>query len=253
MALAALSAALDVARLEDVLGLLRLVGPDAGEAVGLQFDADLNGVSLPLAHPLPHRVDLIHDAEQVLHVMADLMRNHVGLGGVAWCVEAVFQLLVEGEVDIDLLILGAIERAHLRHADAAGRAHAAGKQHELRIAVSRSVLRKQLAPDVLGFGEHHRDELLEVVLACAARVLEIRTLRLPGNRKTGGVRARLRQPDVGEVRLIPAWPTTLHDDAGVDAEEEHQAEQDQQPDNADAAAPGAAAAWEAQAASSGER
>src|SRR5262245_20029751 len=55
--------ALDVARLEDVLGFLRLVGPDAGEAVGLQFDADLNGVSLPLAHPLPHRVDLIHDAE----------------------------------------------------------------------------------------------------------------------------------------------------------------------------------------------
>jgi hypothetical protein len=61
----------------------------------------------------------------------------------------------------------------------------------------------------------------------------------------------LRQPDVGEVRLIPARPTALHDDAGVDAEEEHQPEQDQEPDNADAAASGTASAWEAHAAPAG--
>ena len=57
----------------------------------------------------------------------------------------------------------------------------------------------------------------------------------------------------GKFELVPSRPTTLHDDAGVDAEEEHQAEQDQQPDNADAAAPGPAATWEAQAAVPGER
>jgi hypothetical protein len=114
----------------------------------------LNGVSLPLAHALPDRLDLIHDAEQLLHVMADLMRDHVSLGGVARCVEAVFQLLVEGEVDIDLLILWAVERAHLRHADAAGRADAACEQHELRITVPLPVLWQQIAPDVLGFGKH---------------------------------------------------------------------------------------------------
>jgi hypothetical protein len=57
----------------------------------------------------------------------------------------------------------------------------------------------------------------------------------------------LRQPDVGEAGLIAAGPAALHDDAGVDAEEEHQAEQDQESDNADAAAPGAASAREAHA------
>ena len=32
---------IDIAGLEDILGLLRLIGPNAGKAVGLQLDADL--------------------------------------------------------------------------------------------------------------------------------------------------------------------------------------------------------------------
>jgi hypothetical protein len=63
----------------------------------------------------------------------------------------------------------------------------------------------------------------------------------------------LRQPDVGEVRLISARSAALHDDAGVDAEEEHQAEQDQEPDNADAASPGTASARKAHAPAAGHR
>jgi hypothetical protein len=47
----------------------------------------------------------------------------------------------------------------------------------------------------------------------------------------------------------------LHDDAGVDAEKQHQAENDQQPDNADAAAAAArtAAARKADAAAARKR
>ena len=56
------------------------VGPDAGEAVGLQFDLHLQRFASAL---LPARCCSLHlrqNAEQVLHVMADLVRDHIGLG-----------------------------------------------------------------------------------------------------------------------------------------------------------------------------
>ena len=133
-----------------------VIGPDAGEAVGLQLHAHLERVGLRLAHALARGLDLIGDAEQLLHVMADLMRDDIGLGHVARRVEAVLQLLVEVEVDIDLLVVRAVERAHLRQPSAAGRAHAAGEQHQLGIAIALAVARQDIPPDILGVAENDR-------------------------------------------------------------------------------------------------
>ncbi len=69
----------DIARLDDILHLLCLVSPNAGEAVGLELDTDLQGIALPLDHALPHRLDLIHDTEQFLHMVPDLMGDDIGL------------------------------------------------------------------------------------------------------------------------------------------------------------------------------
>src|SRR6202161_3044263 len=62
---------LDVARLENLPLLVGMVGPNAGKAVGLQFDPDRKRVGLGLAHLLLHVVDLVENAELVLDVMAD--------------------------------------------------------------------------------------------------------------------------------------------------------------------------------------
>src|SRR5262249_7184644 len=79
---------------------------------------------------------------------------------------------------------------------------------------------------------------LEIVVICRLRPLDLRTaLRRP--RETGRARPLLRQLDVRDVAAIAA---ALQDDARVDAEEEHQPEQDQKADNADAAATTSAAA-----------
>ena len=62
-----------------------VVRPDAGKAIGLQFDAHLQAVR-PRALLPAACCALLHfrqDAEQVLHVMADLVRDHVGLGELA--------------------------------------------------------------------------------------------------------------------------------------------------------------------------
>ena len=58
--------------------------PDAGEAVGLQLDPHLDAVRLRLAAGRALRLlRLRQDAEQVLHVMADLVRDHIGLRELA--------------------------------------------------------------------------------------------------------------------------------------------------------------------------
>ena len=83
-----------------------------GEAVGLQLEPHRE---LRWPDPGPaccSLLDLAADAEQVLHVVADLVGDHVGLGEVAGRAEAVAQLLVEAEVDVDLLVGRAVERPH---------------------------------------------------------------------------------------------------------------------------------------------
>src|SRR5207302_2005194 len=52
------------------------VAPHAGEAVGLQLEADRERIALRRIAALLAG-DLLADAEQVLHVVSDLVRNHV--------------------------------------------------------------------------------------------------------------------------------------------------------------------------------
>ena len=103
---------LDVPVLKDLGGGIGLLRPDAGEAVGLEFHAHRQRVGIGLGGAHAGLGDLVGDAEQVLHMVANLMRDHIGLGEIARCAELVLHVLVEGEVDVDLLVGRAIERAH---------------------------------------------------------------------------------------------------------------------------------------------
>ena len=58
-----------------------VVGPDAGEAVGLQLELHRKSAAARSV-PLLRFLHLRQDAEQVLHVMADLVRDHVGPGEI---------------------------------------------------------------------------------------------------------------------------------------------------------------------------
>src|SRR5439155_317151 len=101
---------LDVAGFENVARLVGMKGPDAGEAVGLQFQSYRQRIALYLRGVLASLVNLVHDAEQVLHVMADFVRDHISLGEVAGSVESVFHQLIKREVDVDLLVAQTVER-----------------------------------------------------------------------------------------------------------------------------------------------
>src|SRR5262245_58263864 len=109
---------LDVAGLEELPLFLRVMGPYPGKAVGLQLDADLELIGFASVHTLLRLLHLWQDSEQVLHMVADLVSNHVGLRELAAlasdvaAAETLLDILKERGVEIDLLIVRAIEWTH---------------------------------------------------------------------------------------------------------------------------------------------
>jgi hypothetical protein len=158
----------DVTRIEPHLaglGLARdVVAPDAREAVGLQLHAHRQLVGLGLARALLRGAHLLVDAEQVLHVMADLVRDHVGLREVARRAEAPLELVVEAQVDVDPLVGRTVERTDGRGVRAARGLYGAGEQREPRLRVLAPELgAEHVAPHRLGAEEHRPHELAALV------------------------------------------------------------------------------------------
>jgi len=86
--------------------------PYPGKAIGLQLEPDRQGVGLAFRHLASRLIDLAGYAQQVLHVVPHLVRDHTGLGEIARRVETRLHLFVESEVDVDLLVTGAVKRPH---------------------------------------------------------------------------------------------------------------------------------------------
>lgn len=86
-------------RAKDRLGLMR---PDSGQAVGLQFDTHRNRVRIGLTGTLARRIRLPEDAQFVLNVMGDLVRDDIGRGKVAARTKLTRQRDEEVRIKVDL-------------------------------------------------------------------------------------------------------------------------------------------------------
>src|SRR5262249_3621081 len=111
---------------------------------------------------------LRQDAEEILHVMPDLVGDHIGLRelaslAVVTAAEPALQVAEEGSVEINPLVVRTIERPHGRAREAAGRTGRAGKHHERGGAVAAALLLKDIPPNHLGAAEHGGDELAGAV------------------------------------------------------------------------------------------
>src|SRR5688572_31266634 len=95
------------------------MSPHPGVAVGLQLHAHGELVALPLAGAALRVANAVRDAGDRLDVMSDFVRNDVGLREVARRAESLIEVPEEGEVEIHLPIVRAIERPHRRLSDAA--------------------------------------------------------------------------------------------------------------------------------------
>src|SRR5215203_3285147 len=96
--------------------------------------------------------------------MTDFMRNYIRLREVARRIELPAQLLIEREIDVDLLVVGTVERSNRSAGETTRRAYLIRKQHERWLAILPPVLPKLIVPNVLGFCQHHPHKLLQLFL-----------------------------------------------------------------------------------------
>ena len=101
-------------------------------------------------------------------MVADFMSNHVSLGKITGSLEAVAQLTIKIEIDIDLVIFRTIERPGGSLREAARGLHPAAKKHQFRRLVCPTVARKYFAPGALCAAEHTRDEVFHRIIAIRA-------------------------------------------------------------------------------------
>ncbi len=153
-----------IARLQHLALVLRVIGPDPGVAIGLQLQPHQQGVGASGAAALHGVAHLALHAQQVLHMVADFMRDHIRLGEVALRAKALLQLPEKLDIEIQLLVRRAVERPGGCLRVAAGRLHRAGKQHQLGIDILPPRLLEQRAPGVFGIGQHHGEKLLVLLI-----------------------------------------------------------------------------------------
>ena len=102
---------LDIALLENVALAVRVAGPDARETIRLELEPYGQLVCFALASRAAlKRLRLLHDAEKILYVVPDFVRDYVGLGKISGRLKTFAQFAVKRQVDVKLLICAAVER-----------------------------------------------------------------------------------------------------------------------------------------------
>src|SRR3954447_16718809 len=142
---------------------LGMVGPGAGVAVGLQLQphAAAGGAGLTGGDPLV-------GAEQVLHVVAVLVGQHVGVDERAtFGAEPGLQVVEEAQVDVDQLVARAVEGPRAAGRATAGGLHGAGEEHRVGGLVGGA---QRLAPVVLDRVDVGDDRALDGVVRVADRL-----------------------------------------------------------------------------------
>src|ERR1700692_3168807 len=91
--------------------------------------------------------------------MSDLMGQYVGLRKFARSAESSFQFTEKSEIDVDLLILGTIERPRGGLSHAASGGNGIAKQDELGMTILGAFGWKNLGPRSLGIVKNEGDEL----------------------------------------------------------------------------------------------
>src|SRR5215207_1769115 len=193
---------------------LGVVGPRPGVAVGLQLQAHGAAGRAGLA-----RRHLPVGAEQVLHVVAVLVRDDVGVDEqAALRAELALQLVEEGEVDVHELVGGAVERPRAAGRPTAAGLHRAGEEHGVGGHV---VLAERGRPVVLDRVDVGHDRAVDRGVGVAAVVAGLLELAVVG---------LLALPEAGQPAQRGAGPA-------VAAAGQLQDDDDDQADEAEPAAP----------------
>src|SRR6476661_1743512 len=98
-------------------------------------------------------------------MMADFVSDNIGLREVARCAKASLQFLVEIEIKINTFVFRTIKGPDRSTGKSTSRIYSAGKQHELRLAISHATLAKQVIPHDLGIAKRDGNVVLKLFLS----------------------------------------------------------------------------------------
>lgn len=98
-------------------------------------------------------------AQKGLHVVANLMRDYVSPREVAGGAELVFHVFEKRQVDIQLVVPGAVEGPRSGLGMTARRADGVWKQHQFRLGVGPVHCAEFRVPHLLCLGQHNRHKL----------------------------------------------------------------------------------------------
>ncbi|OZA35740.1 MAG: hypothetical protein B7X92_09330 [Novosphingobium sp. 17-62-9] len=127
---ARLAAALEAGALAGFDPVPVLARPDAGIAIGLQFERDRQPVGLARA-ALLHLAHLGGGAEYVLDMVAIFMRHHIDARKIATCAHLLVHQRVKIGVDVDAVVSRAIEWPHGALRSATAGIAVLGIEHQL--------------------------------------------------------------------------------------------------------------------------
>ena len=145
----------DVAILQRAKHLVVVVGPNACEEVGLKFETHtdfvrLFSVTTIFSHLL---MSLAQDTQFVLHVVAYLVSDNVGVCKVAIGTDLFLHALKELQVKIHSFVGRAIEWSTGRRGITAARTDSVAEDNHLRRVVSTTQLRELFGPHIFRAGE----------------------------------------------------------------------------------------------------
>lgn len=92
----------EIPRLDQLALSFRMVSPDTGQTVGLQFHSNRQGVGFRFRRTPAKPMHVLCDAEQILNMVSHFMGNHIGLGEIAGGVEPLGHLVEKREIQIHL-------------------------------------------------------------------------------------------------------------------------------------------------------
>jgi hypothetical protein len=185
----------DVAGFDDVLDAISVTRPDTGEEIRLELEPDGELIVFSFTDTSARALHTISNAEQVLHMMPDFVRDDIGLREITWRPEPITQLPVEAQVDVNAPILRAIKRTAGSAGESAAGSDLVREEDQLRLLVLAARGSEQLIPRVFGIGQDNGHELRCFI---ARRV----ALDLLGRRQLSlllGVNQRLRVAAEQEV------------------------------------------------------
>ena len=139
----------NVALFENVCGCMSFLCPDTSKAVRLQFHSDRKEIGICFGQPHPRSRNLFRDFDQVLYMMSDLVGDHISLCKFPSCAQLVLHVLIEGQVDVNLLIQRTVKWAHCGLSHAASGLHKAIKQDEIRFLVLEPKVLEDTCPNSL--------------------------------------------------------------------------------------------------------